>query len=284
MPARVGKGGGRKRAINVNVRYEQSNKDSVFWAQCDEVFAEAEIYYNQKKYSKGLTAYIELAQYGYPAAAYRIGEYYRDGHSLKINKPQAFKFMLKAAKKNYAPAQHDVALMYRNGEGTEKDILAAIHWFEKAVEQGYAASEFELGKAHLENGDSIEGAALIRKSALQKNPDALYLYSRYMIAENIESDSLLGTRLDVTQQAAQLNHGDAMLCMMYHEDSLANYTAAYGWALKLRAQKSIEGIKYDDECYRNGRGIRKNKRLAKDLYRDLARVGDKEAQRILEDW
>lgn len=284
LPARVGKGDDRKKTKNVNVRYEQSKKDSVFWAQCDEVFAEAEIYYSQKKYSKGLTAYIELAQYGYPAAAYRIGEYYRDGHSLKVNKAQAFKFMLKAAKKNYAPAQHDVALMYRNGEGTEKDILAAIHWFEKAVEQGYAASEFELGKAHLENGDSIEGAALIRKSALQKNPDALYLYSRYMIAENIESDSLLGTRLDVTQQAAQLNHGEAMLLMMRHEDSLANYTAAYGWALKLRAQKSVEGIKYLAECYRNGRGIRKNKRLAKDLYRDLAREGDKEAQRILEDW
>lgn len=286
MPTRVGKNKDKKKSKNINVRYEESMKDSLFWAQCDEEFAAAEVYHTQKRYSKGLATYIELAQYGYPAAMYRIGEYYRDGnHALKMNKQLGHKFMLNAAKKNYAPAQHEVALMYRSGDGCKQDILAAIHWFEKAVEQGYAASEFELGKAYLENGDSIEGAALLRKSSLQKNPEALYLYGQYMISKNIECDSLIGTPPDAIKQAAELSDRNAMLYMMRYEDSCANYKAAYGWAFKLRAQKSAEGIRYLADCYRYGRGVKKkNKRLAKDFYRDAARAGDKEARRILEDW
>ncbi|MBQ8365341.1 MAG: SEL1-like repeat protein [Bacteroidaceae bacterium] len=284
MPSRAGKKDDAARQKNIMVRSIEALKDSIFWAECDEVFKEAEIYHHQKRYSKGLTTYIELAQYGYPAAMYRIGEYYRDGHALKINKLLAFKFMLKAAKKGEARAQHDVALMYRNGEGTEKDLLAAIHWFEKAVEQGYAASEFELGKSYIENRDSIEGMALLHKSALQENGDALYLYSRCMEAENIERDSLLGTPLDATRKAAVLNNVEALRYMMQYDDSCANYKEAYQWAMTLRKHKDVAGIKYLAHCYRHGLGTKKNKRLAKDLYRDAVRMGDKEAQRILEEW
>lgn len=284
MPSRAGKKDDAARQKNIVVRSIEALKDSIFWAECDEVFKEAEIYHHQKRYSKGLTTYIELAQYGYPAAMYRIGEYYRDGHALKTNKLLAFKFMLKAAKKGEARAQHDVALMYRNGEGTEKDLLAAIHWFEKAVEQGYAASEFELGKSYIENGDSIEGMALLYKSALQENGDALYLYSRCMEAENIERDSLLGTPLDATRKAAVLNNVEALRYMMQYDDSCANYKEAYQWAMTLRKHKDVAGIKYLAHCYRHGLGTKKNKRLAKDLYRDAVRMGDKDAQRILEEW
>ena len=284
MQTRVEKEGEAMRVNNLKMRSMEMLKDSLFWAQCDDEFKAAEVYHEQKRYSKGLTTYIELTQYGYPAAIYRIGEYYRDGHALKINKQQAFNFMLKAAKKNYAPAQHDVAVMYREGVGTERDLPAAIHWFEKAVEQGYTASEFELGKSYMENRDSIEGMALLYKSALQENGDALYLYSRCMEAENIERDSLLGTPLDATRKAAVLNNVEALRYMMQYDDSCANYKEAYQWAMTLRKHKDVAGIKYLAHCYRYGLGTKKNKRLAKDLYRDAVRMGDKEAERILEEW
>lgn len=281
---RTGKRASSTKQENIRVRSIETLRDSLFWAQCDEEFANAEIYHHQKRYSKGLTTYIELAQYGHPAATYRIGEYYRDAHALKQNKLQAFRFMLKAAKKKYAPAQHDVALMYRDGEGTEKNTLAAIHWFEKAVEQGYAASEYELGKSYLLNGDSIEGVAFLRKSALQNKPEALYIYSICMESMGIERDSLLGTPFDIVVQAAMLNNADAMHRLMLHEDSCANYKEAYEWALKLKTLKHAGGIKYLADCYRYGRGTRKNKRLAKDLYRDAALAGNAEAQKILSEW
>ena len=284
MQTRVEKEGAAMRVNNLKMRSMEMLKDSLFWAQCDDEFKAAEVYHEQKRYSKGLTTYIELTQYGYPAAIYRIGEYYRDGHALKINKQQAFNFMLKAAKKNYAPAQHDVAVMYREGVGTERDLPAATHWFEKAVEQEYAASELELGKTYFLNGDSIEGEALVRKSAVHKNAEALFVYSRYMQARGIEKDSLIGTPHEAVKVAAEMGYNDAMLYMMRYEDSCTNYKEAYHWAIKLRTNKVAEGIVYLADCYHYGRGIKKNKRLAKDLYSDAAKAGNKDAKRILEEW
>lgn len=257
MQTRVGKEGDATRMNNLKMRSAEMLRDSLFWAQCDEEFKTAEVYHEQKRYSKGLTTYIELTQYGYPAAIYRIGEYYRDGHALKTNKQQAFKFMLKAAKKNYAPAQHDVAVMYREGVGTERDLPAAMHWLEKAVEQGYAASELELGKVYLLNGDSIEGEALLRKSALRKNAEALFVYSRYMQARGTVRDSVIGTPHEAAKEAAKLGYNDAMLHIMRHEDSCANYREAYMWAIKLRTNKVTEGIVYLADCYRHGLGTKK---------------------------
>ena len=125
---------------------------------------------------------------------------------------------------------------------------------------------------------------MLRKSALQKNAEALFVYSRYMQARGIEKDSLIGTPHEAAKEAAEMGYNDAMLYMMRYEDSCTNYKEAYLWAIKLRTNKVTEGVVYLADCFRHGRGTKKNKRLAKDLYSDAAKAGSKEAKRILEEW
>ena len=47
--------------------------------------------------------------------------------------------------------------------------------------------------------------------------------------------------------------------------------------------KDIEGTMFLAGCYMNGYGCKRNKRLAKDLYREAAAAGSAEAKKILED-
>lgn len=43
----------------------------------------------------------------------------------------------------------------------------------------------------------------------------------------------------------------------------------------------IRGTMFVADCYLNGCGVKRNKRLAKDLYHDAADAGNEEAKRIL---
>lgn len=45
----------------------------------------------------------------------------------------------------------------------------------------------------------------------------------------------------------------------------------------------IRGIMFVADCYLNGCGVKRNKRLAKDLYHDAADAGNEEAKRILKE-
>ena len=271
----------------VELQRKKQIKDSIFWAQCDDVFRVAEIYFDQKKYSLGLSSYIELSQYGYPAAYMRIAQYYREGYGLKKNLPLAFEFMQRAADKDNARAQYELAQMFREGVGTEVNDDAALYWLEKAVENGEPEAMLSLGKICLESPaelDSVRGGELLRAASLKDNAEALYRYAIYMFAVGQESDSLLGTPDACIERSAELGGGDALVYLMNKADARGDYKEAYKIAYKLHLNRNHHGTKYVADCLRAGRAVRRNKRLAKDLYRDAAHAGNIEAERILKEW
>ena len=137
---------------------------------------------------------------------------------------------------------------------------------------------------HQEYLDSVRGGELLRLSALKNKHEALYRYATFMQARGIVADSLAGTPLQCVEKAAALKNGDAMNYLLAHEDSCGNYAAAYQWARELHWAKDHRGTKYMADCLMTGRVKRRNKRLAKDLYRDAARAGNAEAAKILEEW
>lgn len=262
-------------------------KDSIFWAQCDEAFRKAEIYFGLQKYSKGLTTYIELSQFGYPAAYMRIAQYYKEGYGLKKNLPLAFDFMQRAADKGNARAQYELALMFRDGVGAEANDDAAMYWLEKAVEGGEPEAMLCLGKLCLESPavlDSVRGGELLRGASIKNNAEALYRYAVYMLAAGVENDSLLGSPNACIERSAELGGGDAQAWLMDAADARGDYKEAYKIAYKLHLNKNHRGTKYVADCLRAGRAVRRNKRLAKDLYRDAARAGNADAARILKEW
>ena len=262
-------------------------QDSIAQRKRMKEYENAEIYYSQKRYSLALPHYIELATSGYPAAFYRIGLCYMHGYSLKKNPALAFDFMKKGAEKEYPQAQYELALMFRHGHGCEVNEDASIYWFEKAIENGENNAMLELGKLYMESEemcDTVRGAALLHSSAKLGNAEALYRYAIYMQAAGLENDSLLGTAHTCLTNSALKKYGDAMLYMMRYEHNAANYTAAYHWAHELYLQKNHYGMRYVADCLLEGRTVRRNKKLAKDIYRDAARLGNSEAKRILKEW
>jgi TPR repeat protein len=216
----------------------------------------------------------------------RIAQYYREGYGLKKNLPLAFEFMQRAADKNNARAQYELAQMFRDGVGTEVNDDAASYWLEKAVENGEPEAMLSLGKMCLESSavlDSVRGGELLRGASLKDNAEALYRYAIYMFAVGQESDSLLGTPDACIERSAELGGGDALVYLMNKADARGDYKEAYKIAHKLHLKKNHHGTKYVADCLRAGRAVRRNKRLATDLYRDAARAGNSESERILKE-
>lgn len=268
---------------------EEEEYDSVFWAQCKEEFETAEMYYRQKKYSKSINIYAELSQYKYPPAIYRVGCSYQNGNGIAKNEHLATLFFEKGAEIGDAPSQYELAMIQLNSSTTEEyNPQNAIFLLEKSATQGYAPAQAELGKCYL-NGigtetDSIAASIMIHNAALQNNSNALFLYGKLMQKYNIKSDSILGTALNCIEKAANQEHIDALIYMMRYYNSIADYPNAYNAAFTLHQKRIEEGTLYCAYCYLHGKGVRTNKRLAKDLYQDAARKGNKEAEKILEMW
>lgn len=262
--------------------------DSIFIAQCKEEFDKAEMYFNQKRYSKCINTYIELVQYDYLPALYRVGYSYKHGLALTKNDSLAIRFFKDAAEKGDARSQHEYAIMLMNGEGTAASPAMAVEWFGKSASQGYANAQTELAKCYLEGKgtarDSIAAGKLLKVAALDGYPEALYLYATYMQKNGIERDTLIGTYINCYMLSATKGFQPAMEWRINYEDANGNYKQAYIFAKELYMMKNIYGTRYMAGCYRYGRGVKRDKKLAKDLYREAALWGCEKSKKILEEW
>jgi TPR repeat protein len=61
---------------------------------------------------------------------------YYNGAGIKVNKEQAFKWYLTAAKLGESLAQFNTANLYYSGIGTSIDYKEALYWYQKAAAQG----------------------------------------------------------------------------------------------------------------------------------------------------
>ena len=255
---------------------EEQQPDSIFWNECQKEFELAEMYFNQKKYSKSIVTYAELVQYGYLPAFYRVGYSYLYGLGLKQDLEMAFVFFKNAAEKKHPASQYEYAMMLKDGKGCEKSTEAAVYWLEKSAEQNCPEALEELGKCYL-NGiatlvDSVAAKEMFRKAALHGKSDALYNYGVLMIENGIEVDEELGTSHECITSAANKGCSDALRYLMYHYDTLQEYDKAYKYALKLYQKGDTSVADYLADCYFYGRGVKKDKKLAKELYREVGGV------------
>ena len=131
--------------------------------------------------------------------------------------------------------------------------------------------------------DSLQGVAIMRESAFNGHPAANFRYSCCMEAAGV-TDSILGTPLQCMERAAVLGDSNALLYMLGYSHENGDYNNAYRWARSLQLQGNHKGIKYMADCYLLGRVVRRSKKTAKDLYRDAARRGNSDAERILREW
>ena len=186
--------------------------------------------------------------------------------------PHALTFFVHAAERGHADAQYEYAMMLLNGEGTEASPETAVLWLEKAAEQEHVDAQTELAKCYLYgNGAPFDLAvadSLLRKASIAGHPEALYLYAMRMQRLEIRNDNILGSVIDCVSRSADKGNADALDYMIQYCRSIGDDENMYRNALKLHQQGDKRGTKALADCYNNGQGVKRDKGLAKDLYRE----------------
>ena len=269
-------------------RYEKRSADSTLWEQCEKEFERAEIYFKKRNYRRALTTYIDLIQYNYAPAFYRVGEMYLKGINLRKRDDLAAQFFGRGAELGMPECYYELSKMFRNGIHFEQSKENELEMLEIASNMMEPAAMFLLG-TYLYNGefmekDTVRAVSLFYESAKKGNARAMYEYSLYMSRNGVEKDSVLGTAVECMSKSAEDGFQQAIKWLLEYHDTRQEYSRAYVYAKKLYMLKDVYGTRYMADCYRYGRGVGRDKRLAKDLYRDAAELGCKESEKILQEW
>ncbi len=260
------------------VKPEEEPMDSATLAACAYHHEKALIYYNQKRYKDALTMFVELAQYRYAPSIYYIGLCYLNGTGLTKNDEQACKFISNAAEHGEPRAMYDLAVMTEEGIGTAKNEALAHKYYESAATLDEPRALVEMARRYL-NGtmvgqDKATAETLLKRAAELKYPQAQLEYGKFLITEGRDGTAHI-------RAAAEAKHPEALLFMYEHEQKAGNHKQAYGYAKELHLQKDHRGTKFMADCYLEGKGVSRDKSLAKDLYREAAAAGNEEAKEIM---
>ena len=144
----------------------------------EQIFTEANEYYEKKDYKKAFDLYLESADQGYAPAQCNLGYMYDIGQGVSQDYAKAAEWYTKSAEQGYAPAQCNLGNMYYNGKGVTQDYAKAAEWYTKAAEQGYAPAQCNLGYMYdIGQGvsqDYAKAAEWYTKSAEQGDATAQY--------------------------------------------------------------------------------------------------------------
>ena len=257
---------------------ETTPMDSATLDACAYHYQKGLIYYNQKRYKDAITIFAELVQYKYAPAMHYVAMCYRDGKGLKVNNRLAMKFFTEAAKNGSAPAQYELGMIMHEGTIAERDTAGGHAWIRRASLQSEPRAMVEMARRYREGyiveADINECDSLLSEAAKQKEPTALYTYGMRLIEKGEDG-------IGQIKEAAELKHEEAMLFMFGHEEKAGNYKEAYSYAKELSALGNHNGTKRMADYYYEGKGVGRDKRLAKDLYREAAAAGNEEAKEIL---
>ena len=258
--------------------YINIRMDSTLNAQCALQHKQGVVFYNQKRYKDAITIFAELVQYKYAPAMYYVAMCYRDGKGLTMNNKLAMKFFTEAAKNGSAPAQYELGMILHEGTIAKQDTAGAHAWIRRASLQSEPRALIEMAHRYKEGyiveTDMPKCDSLLNEAAKHKEPNALYIYGMRLIEKGENG-------IGHIREAAENKHEEAMLFMLEYEDKAGNYKEAYSYAKGLSMLGNHNGMKRMADYYYEGKGVGRDKSLARDLYREAAGAGNKEAMEIL---
>ncbi len=236
------------------------------------------IYFNKGNYRDAITIFAELVQYKYAPSMYYVSLCYRDGKGVAKNLAASMKFLHEAAKRGYNIAQYELALAFAKGDVIERNDSLAHHWYEQAAESGEPRALYEMSLRY-RNGknvakDNKKGMELLRRAAELQERNALYEYGEMQIAEGKDGYRYM-------EAAAALGCEKAMICMFEYLDGKKRYKEAYKYAKMMSEAGNHEGTLHMADYYLEGKGVSRDKRLARDLYYDAAKAGNRKAKEKL---
>ena len=251
--------------------------------------AEAMSYYDKGHYSLAVGCFSELLEYDYPPAITNMGIACMNGTGIKQDTERAFNYFLKAAGMGEPTAQQHLGAMYALGIYVEQSDSLSYYWFMRAAENGNTKAMNALGYIHLNgkyvSADAVEALKWFRRSALCGDLDGLYEYGLQLVKYDLEyRDKELGTGYNSIHNAAKNGHRTSQKLLMDDALRFGNDKTVFWWAEALHKSGDHEGTKVLADCYRYGRGVARNKRYARRLYRIAADKGNEDARMVLEKW
>jgi TPR repeat protein len=90
-----------------------------------------------------------------PGDAFRLGQLYDSGMSVRQDFATAAACYLVAAQAGHRTAQFNIGAMYDNGRGVAQDIAAAAAWYRRAAEQGDGRAAYALGLIYQKGGGTV---------------------------------------------------------------------------------------------------------------------------------
>lgn len=264
--------------------YFEQKMDPEVERACLKQYNIAIAYKNQKRYKNAIAIWAELAKYNYAPAINDIAQCYLNGTGLKKNEQQAKKFFENAAIKGNPTAQYELAMLYKKGIGCEQSDELATTWLRRAYLQKEPRAMVHKAKELISTDDEAaieEATALLAEAAQSGNAEAHFEYGFLLMGPN-DTGKTNPKAINHVKTAAEKGWEQAMLFMLFYEHSVSNYEEAYRWAKTLSQMGNHIGTKQMADYYYNGQGVKRDKGLAKDLYRTAANAGNKEAAKILE--
>ncbi len=149
------------------------------WWAFDEPSADNAEFHNETQAQ--LVARIKAeAETGSREAQFALGEYYRDGAWVPVDKRKAFEMFFKSAQQSYAPAMIAAGKAYENGEGVKRSFAKAAEWYLLAGRSfNSAEGQFLLGQMYFSGKgvphDYDKAYQWHSKAARNGHPGAQYL-------------------------------------------------------------------------------------------------------------
>ena len=231
-----------------------------------------------KNPKEALQWFLKAAENGDSAANYYVGYMYYYGMGTEINKPEAYKWYLKATYKGSADAMEAIAMQYHSGQGVTQDFEKAMYWYKKALEKGNTSPYNNIGALYY-NGNGVSKDYAVALSWYVKAANAGNMRASnnvgemYFNGEGVEKNynealnwfkkALESTSTEQRERAKKgigncyYELGNDFFNKHDYANALENYKNAFSHD-KISAKYKIS------EMYRNGLGVKQDKKIAKE--------------------
>ncbi|MEO8751484.1 MAG: tetratricopeptide repeat protein [Casimicrobiaceae bacterium] len=110
-----------------------------------QLWQQGSAYFERRDYRQAMTAYREGAALGDPRPMAVIGNMYREGLGVPVDRKQAAQWYERAAAGGSRSAQYSLADMLESADGIPRDVARAAKLYEQSARQGFPDAQFALG-------------------------------------------------------------------------------------------------------------------------------------------
>jgi len=209
-------------------------------------------------------------------AQHYLGYCYVEAHRVPSNPEIGIQWYSRAGEAGYVPSFSNLGVLYARGKGAPQDDLKALQYYRRAADAGFAPAAKNIGLSYRDGRgvprDYSEAMKWLRRSAEQGDLDAIseigVLYARGLGVEKdiAEARKFFQKAADQGSARGQYNLG------WIHEDEGDSKTA-FSLYQKAAEQGSPDALFALYLCYRNGTGVGKDRKVARQWLEKAAEAG-----------